>query len=580
MKLEQAASQRRRALNQVWTAAGEYGFEPMFLAMDPEGAPDIYMNSIVGCARKWYGSQMLSHLFTAWEGDRRQAALDELAWLALESAVFQRELPHRPTLAQARVDHARDFFDQERTRSRQEWWAKNQLSYTLHTARWRSVLGRRGPVMTPYEKRLYDALTCGPDVTGEELERRILTAFSQAGLFSGTPKRRADLRIHFDGKLALLLARRAQLTRTDALTLGQATAPGEGGGQKHTLRGRLQENEAADRAYMRSCFGPSLYPPEVLAAMERTLCTDIHGGCHLWFTAGVPDPAHAPAGEARRLAQEAAAQAQRNREAFAQGSALYRNAILRLTEQIRACLQTHSLTETERSRSGRLDTARVWRAAVMEDENVFLRDVSSSRPGFSVDLLLDGSASRMHCQETLAAQGCILAESLRRCGVRVRVTSFCSLRGFTVLRVLKGYDDTGTQKIFNYFSSGWNRDGLAIRAAGELLRSAPEDKHLLLLLTDASPNDSHPIPPSDGFPFRREYADKAAVSDTAQEVRALRRRGIRVGAIFMGSKYGFPNAQTIYLNGLTRIQTMDQLASAAGALIRQEVQAMDEERPE
>ena len=90
-----------------------------------------------------------------------------------------------------------------------------------------------------------------------------------------------------------------------------------------------------------------------------------------------------------------------------------------------------------------------------------------------MDLLLDASASRLHCQEVIAAQGVILAESLANCGIPVRVSAFSSLRGYTVLRVLKSFADKNRQNIFRYFASGWNRDGLALRAAGDLIRYAP-----------------------------------------------------------------------------------------------------------
>lgn len=70
-----------------------------------------------------------------------------------------------------------------------------------------------------------------------------------------------------------------------------------------------------------------------------------------------------------------------------------------------------------------------------------MRSDEESTPGFTVDLLLDGSASRLHCQETIAAQGYILAKSLADCGIPVRVSSFCSLRGYTVLRVLKDFGE-------------------------------------------------------------------------------------------------------------------------------------------
>ncbi len=578
MLTQRYTAQQRRALNQIWTAAGEYGFEPMFLAMNHDGTPDLYMNCIVGCVRKWYGQEMPRKLFGAWAEDRRQAMLDDLAWLALENAAFQRELPERPMLAQARRTHAEEFFDQEYLLSRQEWWAKNQLVYTMQSARWKRVLGRREPVMTPYERRLSDALLCSGQLNAEELAERILQAFALAGLFDGMARSKASLQLHFDGKWALALTRflPTQLVHTDMLTLGQASVSGskDGSGAKN-LRGklRLKENAETDRQYIACCFGRSLYPPEQLAAAERALCTGNHLGCHLWFSEGIPDPELARSGESRRLSAEAALQFDRNRDAFSRDSGLYLNIIARLTEQIRSCIQLHSQTETERTRSGRLDSSRTWRAAILEDEQVFFREVNTTKSNFSVDLLLDGSASRMHCQETIATQGFILAESLRQCGVPVRVTSFCSLRGYTVLRILKDFEDRN-QKIFHYFASGWNRDGLALRAAGELMKYAPEGRHLLLLLTDASPNDSHRFPSGEGKPFGQEYAEQAAVKDTAQEVRALQRRGIRVAAVFMGTNRSAPDAAAIYGKSMVRIQSMDQLAGAAGALIRQEIQEL------
>lgn len=309
--------------------------------------------------------------------------------------------------------------------------------------------------------------------------------------------------------------------------------------------------------------------------MEQRLCAGEHLGCHLWFTAGVPDPERAKSGDSQLLTAQAEAQFEANKAAYRRDRELYMGAIHRLTEQIRGCIQVHSQTEPVPSRHGRLDTGRVWRAAVVADSHVFLRDEDTARPSFSVDLLLDGSASRLHCQETIAAQGCILAESLERCGVAVRVSSFCSLRGCTVLRILKDYKDKcASGHIFRYFAAGWNRDGLGLRCIGELPGPASGGRRLLLVLTDASPNDIHRIPPSPGHPLGADYAEGPAVDDTAREVRALRRRGIRVGAIYMGTDANAANAALIYGKSLARIRTMDQLARAAGRLIRDEIREM------
>ena len=233
---------------------------------------------------------------------------------------------------------------------------------------------------------------------------------------------------------------------------------------------------------------------------------------------------------------------------------------------------TQQQPDTVPARQGHVDSRRVWRMPVVLDDKVFLRSEEESSPGFTVDLLLDGSASRLHCQETIAAQGYILAKSLANCHIPVRVSSFCSLRGYTVLRVLKDYQEqNGEQKIFQYFAAGWNRDGLALRMAGELLSVAPRDKHLLILLTDASPDDSHKVPPTGKIPLSRDYDGALGVQDTAQEVRALRHRGFRVAAVFMGQNANFPNAQQIYGRDLAPIHKMDQLSAAAGKLIQSEI---------
>lgn len=274
------------------------------------------------------------------------------------------------------------------------------------------------------------------------------------------------------------------------------------------------------------------------------------------------------------MAEQALLQAERNRAAFSADAALYQNAILRLTERIQNCLHVHGQVETETARRGRLDPSRVWRAAVLGDQRVFQREEPSNRPGFAVDLLLDASASRLHCQETVAAQGYILAESLARCGVPVRVSGFCSLRGYTVLRVLKDFGGR-SRGVFRYFASGWNRDGLALRAAGALLEGPPDRRRVLLVLTDASPSDSRRIPPGGEYPLGRDYDGAPAVKDAAREVRALERRGVRVGAVFMGPAANVPAAESIYGRNLARIRSMDQLAAAAGTLLQNEIQELE-----
>lgn len=581
METASYSAQQRRAINLVWTASGDYQFEPQFLALKSNGEPDFYMNCVIGLVHKWFGDETQKRLFAHWTGDVRQSTFDDLAWLALENAVYEKELPERPVLEALRYTHAEEFFASEYQLSRQEWMDKNQLVYSLQSERWKKVLSQKPPLLAPWEKGLGEALACPGTMSGEELEAAVLAAFEKYLQFDGTVHKKEPFRLHFGDKWAPLLAKLmpVEIVRTDDLTIGRSAAAGENGMVRasNALRAQLHSNEreTQDRNYIERCFGRSIYSPQRLARIEQQLCTGNHLGCHLWFTRGENAPDKPMSADTQRLYEQAEEQAKRNRAAFSHDNALYQNALLRLTEQIRNCMLVHQQPDRVTARQGFLDGTKVWREPILRDDRVFLRADEEPHPGFTVDLMLDGSASRLHCQETIAIQGYILAKSLASCGIPVRVTSFCSLRGYTVLRILKDLGDkNGERKVFDYFAAGWNRDGLALRGAGELMRSAPADKHLLILLTDASPDDSHNILPSGKVPLSRDYDGQAGIDDTADEVRALRAQGVRVAAVFMGENESVPAANAIYGRDLARIRRMDQLAAAAGRLIQTEIQEL------
>ena len=581
METASYSAQQRRAINLVWTASGDYQFEPQFLALKSNGEPDFYMNCVIGLVHKWFGDETQKRLFAHWTGDVRQSTFDDLAWLALENAVYEKELPERPVLEALRYTHAEEFFASEYQLSRQEWMDKNQLVYSLQSERWKKVLSQKPPLLAPWEKGLGEALACPGTMSGEELEAAVLAAFEKYLQFDGTVHKKEPFRLHFGDKWAPLLTKLmpVEIVRTDDLTIGRSAAAGENGMVRasNALRAQLHSNEreTQDRNYIERCFGRSIYSPQRLARIEQQLCTGNHLGCHLWFTRGENAPDKPMSADTQRLYEQAEEQAKRNRAAFSHDNALYQNALLRLTEQIRNCMLVHQQPDRVTARQGFLDGTKVWREPILRDDRVFLRADEEPHPGFTVDLMLDASASRLHCQETIAIQGYILAKSLATCGIPVRVTSFCSLRGYTVLRILKDLGDkNGERKVFDYFAAGWNRDGLALRGAGELMRSAPADKHLLILLTDASPDDSHKILPSGKVPLSRDYDGQAGIDDTADEVRALRAQGVRVAAVFMGENESIPAANAIYGRDLARIRRMDQLAAAAGRLIQTEIQEL------
>ena len=183
-----------------------------------------------------------------------------------------------------------------------------------------------------------------------------------------------------------------------------------------------------------------------------------------------------------------------------------------------------------------------------------------------MDLLLDGSASQNRQQEKLATQAYLIAESLSRCPIPVRVTAFCSVSGCTVLRVLRDYDHPEQNEgVFDYVAVGWNRDGLALRAMGWLLRQRRSEQSLLLVLSDASPNDDQRIPNGLGG---WAYTGKRGVDDTAAEAAALRLRGVLPVCLFTGSDREVPDARRIYGQAMERLPAIGWLADAVTRLIR------------
>ncbi len=224
--------------------------------------------------------------------------------------------------------------------------------------------------------------------------------------------------------------------RPNALRALSHDAPGGSGGlQKQTLFSFLQGRtpEPILRRYVEDCFGASMLTPGQRSEAERTLCTGVHKNCRLHFTRGEP-VGRAPAPEAAWDAAHFRQQREKNRAYYREHLVENKLAIAQLTQKLQNTLLLRAEDEGGTGRAGRLRPELAWRAGALGDERVFSRR-SPQEPGeLSVDLLLDGSASQNRQQEKLATQAYLIAESLSRCRIPVRVTAFCSVSGCTVLR--------------------------------------------------------------------------------------------------------------------------------------------------
>lgn len=556
----------KQAANALWNAAGRYGFKPpawqVFLrgeaVVDTPMAIDVattenlrpktpgrrallYRNTASGLIWKWFDGDAVCAFARSWETDFRAAYLDELCWLAFSEAACQCELPHRPALRQLHDEFLKSLPESGRA--------------------------------------ALDQLGCGnPGLRQDDIVARIQTVARARYRFDGRCVETPDESLHLGvSLLGLSLRADADKPGREKLRMRSGSAisfarPGNGPGAVITriLEERDARKAHADRAYVQRCFGPLLCSPAQLEQLERAACTGVHARSRLWLADGSRPPGSLDGHEFRMMQADAGEQLARNRAFYAAGRRAYDATIEKLARSLGDRLRSTARFSERGHCLGTLDARAAWRVAALDDGNVFLKKVPLDDPQAQVDLLLDASGSRSEQQEAIAAQAYILGQALARCRIPVRISAFCSLRDHTVIRVFCGYDDAaGMGDVMRYFAAGMNRDGLALRAMGQLMdaREARGRQRLLLVLTDGSPMDDHALAGTEDERRRREYLGKPAVRDTAAQVRALRREGIQVAALYQGPDDYWEHARLIYGFQLVRIHRIERMAEAAALLV-------------
>ena len=569
-------SEKRRARNLIWNAAGDYHFEPDFKAYDDEGRADLYWNSIIGAVRKNYGPETIDALFAAFHGCRDEALYEQLVWLGLENAVYQRESPRRLALPALRRRYARWVLSQC------AGIGDGELLPRLEEAHFRRALGE-DPAMTKEDRKLLDSLEFSGELDGPELSQAALDFLhDHFGFVPGkTQAEEAEaLRKH---RPWFLFGRSRALdglpaVRTFGFGYGEHLVAGQGGGpnaepvQRRLTDRNLAQTEEALRNYMRDYFGAPLLSEGERRTLEQSLCTGEHKNCHLYYTQGDDEPGRRLKGYAAAQRRNALRQAEKNREAYEADAVRHRASIVRLTARIRNAMLAYLQPTVVRTASGTLDPGRIWRGVYLDDDKVFTK-IQQSDPGqLAVDLLLDASSSQVDRQAVVAAQGYMIAEALTRCHIPVRVTSFCSLSGYTVLTRYRDYQEQDrNERIFRYFTTGCNRDGLAIRALAREIEESSYEHKLVILLSDAKPNDVIQLYRDGAYV---DYARDNGIENTAMEVRSLLFRDIPVICVFTGNDDDIPAAHTIYGRNFARIRSLDQFADTVGTLIQNQIRSL------
>ena len=562
---KQYSGNARRARNIIWNAAGRYDFDPPFMAFFANGHPDQYFNMIAGLVQKWLDMPRLWDFFLSYEADRRADEFDDFLWLGLENCVYEKELKERPILEALRRERAELFFVEIQQMSRQQMEYQSMPVFTQQEYRWACVCGRRPPLLSPREKRIAEALL----FSGELDTDGVLEAMRDflQGFFRYTPGE-GEEKHHKATPLARLLLRHEH-KRHDRLLVRSGTGEGDhekARQQRHAGLGRHVGPEPEDETYIRAVFGRCSLSEQELRILENELCVGDDALCRLWITKG--ERAETKDRDALEVRESAERQQKLNEAFYAAHSAMIQGSIRALSTRIETIFSSYFKHMPEDARAGRIRPEAAYRLPVLDDTRVFLKDGEETEPEICVDLLLDASQSRMHSQEVLATEASIIARSLEKIHIPVRVCAFRSIRSFTVLEILKDWRQSDCKGLMRYFAGGWNRDGLAVEALGRL----DDDpamlgrQRIVLVLTDGSPNDSTPLAAS-GLLAQREYEGELAVGAAQDAVKRLRSAGVRVGAVFHGNTSHLENVHRIYGHAYVRIQKANQLAQGVSDLL-------------
>ena len=577
----QYSGNERRARNYIWNAAGRYDFEPSFLAFAPDGSPDMYYNLIIGLAYKWLDMDVILSFILRYSAGRNAEEFDDLFWLGIENCVYEKEISDRPVMEELRREKAKSYFRSVSNMSRQQMEMQSTTVYEQQMIRWSEVSGRQyfsGRRSRSLAERLRFSGSLDAEGAVREmsavLKEYFRTDITQLkprgrgkGLFSGLSLPGHSGHIH--GQKLFVRTGDGMGDLDTNVRLG------------HTGNRKIHLPTAADVEFVRAAFGEPSCAAQELRALEADCCRDLHAACRLYITDGMRAEAQSDSGKAmrasglREILRRAQEQETINRRFVSDNSLLIRESIRELSARLDLLFAEYFRRMPETDRSGSLITEKAYRLAVFRDPAVFSREGTLTERNVEVTLLLDASMSRMNVQEIIASEAYIIAESLEKIHIPVRVMTFRTFRGITVLERLKRAGRNGSGNILRFFSGGWNRDGLAFRAVRSLLTGdGREAEQLLIVLTDASPNDDLPAVMDPQGRIVKEYEGVIAVSDTEKAVHDLRKAGIRTAAVFFGSAAHLENVQQIYGKEYVRIRKLNRIADGAAELIRMTLQEM------
>ena len=320
--------------------------------------------------------------------------------------------------------------------------------------------------------------------------------------------------------------------------------------------------------YVELNYGKSYLSEAEEKKINYQMCRGIHSDCSLYFTEGIlknPVKSNYQYEYAKRLRNK-------NIWLYHDKHRIVKHNITVLTETLRKSLVLRSETQTVLSDRGMIVPSRLWRIGRTNDAKLFQQELKGETSDFVVDVLIDASGSQMKRQGDVALQAYIISEALSNVDIPYRVMSFCTFWDYTIMHRFRRYDDPRSENdnIFNYVTSSNNRDGLAIRTAGYDLLQREEEKKIMIILSDGRPYDVIINRPNAKNP--EPYQGKAAIADTATEVRRLRNLDVSVLGVFAGEEKDLATEKKIFGKDFAYIRDIANFSKIVGRYLTKQLE--------
>lgn len=320
--------------------------------------------------------------------------------------------------------------------------------------------------------------------------------------------------------------------------------------------------------YVELNYGKSYLSETEEKKINYQMCRGIHSDCSLYFTEGIlknPVKSNYQYEYAKRLRNK-------NIWLYHDKHRIVKHNITVLTETLRKSLVLRSETQTVLSDRGMIVPSRLWRIGRTNDAKLFQQELKGEISDFVVDVLIDASGSQMKRQGDVALQAYIISEALSNVDIPYRVMSFCTFWDYTIMHRFRRYDDPRSENdnIFNYVTSSNNRDGLAIRTAGYDLLQREEEKKIMIILSDGRPYDVIINRPNAKNP--EPYQGKAAIADTATEVRRLRNLDVSVLGVFAGEEKDLATEKKIFGKDFAYIRDIANFSKIVGRYLTKQLE--------